>query len=373
MLAYSPESVRIDLTGRCNLRCTHCQASMFLGKRNLELSTTEWKKILDQLAEAGAVTVGFLGGEPFLRKDLLEVMAHAKKLGLKTTVTTNGTMISQGIAESLILELDTYTVFSLDGPSSESHDQVRGAGTFDKTISTIKKFAHIQEGANKKLLGISAVLHAGNYSCFTDVFDTAYSLGANSLSLAVVHNTGRATSNWDRLAISSSDLIKISTAVGAKAGSMRDKIKLRLDMFPAAYREYLTKVIGVETAHEMLFDMSGVRECYIQHDGRVFPSQQCSEMIPNVLSGAYKLGIRFEDNSLKTKKFEQIWRGREFQLYRNHLLTRSYINKMLPCDTCKFQHTYCQPSFGHYLKGEVVSHPLCRYVEESYPQLLGSL
>jgi len=369
MLTYVPETTRIDITGRCNLRCTHCQADMFLGKKHLELSTQEWKSVFVQLASSGAMTLSFLGGEPFLRKDFLDLLEFASQLGLRTTVTTNGTLITEKIVSRLVDSTNTYTVFSLDGPTDASHDAIRGRGSFSKTISAIEIFSATQRQHEQNLMGISVVLHRGNIDCIEDVFDLAVNHGVDSLSVAVVHNTGRASSNWNNLKVEHSDLIAAAERIAKKASQVRDKIRLRMDLFPASFREYLAVKVGVVIPHEMLTDSSGIKECYIQHDGRVFPTQQCSEMIPSVLNGAGKLGITFANNSLRQYSFKEIWNNKEFGRFRSNLLGRGYVDKLYPCNTCKFRHSYCQPSMGQFLKGETTSHPLCVFVAQEHSDL----
>ncbi|MFV5438084.1 radical SAM protein [Acinetobacter oleivorans] len=362
MLLYAPEIVRIDITGRCNLRCTHCQANMFLGKKSLELTTDQWKKVLKELANEGAITVGFLGGEPFLRKDFIELLRYANGLGLKTTVTTNGTLIQNDVLDILINETNTYTVFSLDGPNFITHDIIRGNGQFNKTLERIRYFSNEQIKKSKNLLGISSTLHKTNLACFTDIFTLCKDLKVNSLSIAEVHSTGRATENWDILKIENTEFLKICEKIAFFSEKFKIFFQIRLDLFPASYREYLKRNLNIYLDQEIRLDRSSINECYIQHDGLVFPSQQFSTMIPNVLKNAEEIGIFFKNNSLKEYDFKKIWRGDEFNKYRRYLLNSNYVQNMKPCNMCKFKNTYCQPSFGKYLLKPVIANPLCDFV-----------
>ena len=67
----SPVTGSVELTYRCNLRCAHCYIPHRSGRG--ELSTDEWKGLLDQVAEAGCLYLLVTGGEPFLRRDALEL------------------------------------------------------------------------------------------------------------------------------------------------------------------------------------------------------------------------------------------------------------------------------------------------------------
>ena len=90
--AHIPLSVLYEVTHRCNLGCEHCYLSEGPVGRprptREELSLEEIRRILDQLAEAGTMFLTLSGGEVFLRRDALDIVAHARSRGLSVTVFT---------------------------------------------------------------------------------------------------------------------------------------------------------------------------------------------------------------------------------------------------------------------------------------------
>ncbi len=120
-----------NLTFRCNLRCQYCGAC---DARGDELGTEAIQSSLGKLRALGAGWVTFGGGEPLLRKDLPEILRHAKGLGFQVFLSTNGTLLPQNAG---ILQWVDHVNLSLDG-GRETHDAVRGAGSFDKTIAAIE-------------------------------------------------------------------------------------------------------------------------------------------------------------------------------------------------------------------------------------------
>jgi len=82
----TPEVVHLEISNKCNLRCKEC----YVDKKGEELSTAEWKKIINQLAESGVFQITFGGGEPTLRNDYIELAEYANSLGLNVCMTTNG-------------------------------------------------------------------------------------------------------------------------------------------------------------------------------------------------------------------------------------------------------------------------------------------
>jgi len=82
-----------NCTSRCNLNCLHCYSSSQPSPGDTELTTAEAKRFLAQLAEVNCSVLLFSGGEPLLRHDLFDLLAEARHLGLRSVISTNGTLI----------------------------------------------------------------------------------------------------------------------------------------------------------------------------------------------------------------------------------------------------------------------------------------
>ena len=117
-------SAVIYLTQRCNLRCLYCSAP-FRGTG--ELDTATWRGIIDELAALGCIRIAILGGEPLLRSDLGDLIAHIRERGMTVGLTSNGLLVPRRIEA---LKRLSNLVLSLDAPGA-ANDAVRGAGVFD--------------------------------------------------------------------------------------------------------------------------------------------------------------------------------------------------------------------------------------------------
>src|SRR3990172_5894636 len=84
---------------RCNLHCVHCYSQSADKDYEGELTTEEGKALIEDLAQFGVPVILFSGGEPFLRPDLFELIALAKARGMRAVISTNGTLITQEIAQ----------------------------------------------------------------------------------------------------------------------------------------------------------------------------------------------------------------------------------------------------------------------------------
>jgi len=127
-----------NITRRCNLKCVHCYAHAKNIPFDNELSTTEGKFLIDDLAEFGVPVILFSGGEPLVRKDLPELADYAVKKGMRAVISTNGTLITPQTARTLKDIGLSYVGISLDG-MEEINDRFRGVkGAFRSALEGIK-------------------------------------------------------------------------------------------------------------------------------------------------------------------------------------------------------------------------------------------
>lgn len=134
---HVPLSVQIDLTYRCNEHCEHCYLDH---DDHGELRTDEVKKILDDLARAGVFFLTLSGGEPFLRRDLFEILGHARSLSFNIKLKTNAVLIRAADARRLH-DLGVEQVqISVYSTRPEVHDGItKLPGSFVRTLAGIQR------------------------------------------------------------------------------------------------------------------------------------------------------------------------------------------------------------------------------------------
>ncbi|MBU1726588.1 MAG: radical SAM protein [Candidatus Omnitrophica bacterium] len=140
-----PEHVYFSLTNRCCLKCKMCDIAKSPSKIEDELSTGEIKEIILQIKEIGVKHLIFSGGEPLLRKDLLEILEFSVSQGLKMVdIISNGVLLDDRLIQALIRIKLNHITISLDG-MQDIHDGIRGAGSFEKSsigIDRINYYKH---------------------------------------------------------------------------------------------------------------------------------------------------------------------------------------------------------------------------------------
>ena len=120
----------------CNQKCVHCYAAGQAHAEENELSTDDWKRIIDKCREIGVTQVTFTGGEPTMRPDLIELIDHAK--WFITRLNTNGILLSKEYAEALLkasLDSVQITFYSF---KEGVHNALVGADRFSDTVNGIR-------------------------------------------------------------------------------------------------------------------------------------------------------------------------------------------------------------------------------------------
>jgi len=185
-----PTRVSINITRKCNLSCEHCLSSSGIADPD-ELTTEELLGLIDQLKEAGKPTLSIGGGEPLMRRDLFEVVAHARENNVSVSMVTNGILVNERIAKRLnALGLVSITV-SVDG-LKKNHELIRGKGSFEKTIRGIEI---LKRWVTTAKLSMRVTVNTRNIEDCPGLIGLAEELGLHSIRLTPVLPLGRAMEN----------------------------------------------------------------------------------------------------------------------------------------------------------------------------------
>ncbi len=183
-----PEHVYFSLTNRCNLRCKMCEVSKSSSEEERELSTGKVKEIILQIRDLGIKHIIFSGGEPLLRKDLVEIVSFAHENNIRMVdLITNGTILDEGITASLIKAGLTHIGVSIDGLSRVS-SSIRGPGVFEKVVDNIEKLNSYKNKHNtdSPSLGINFTIMGENIDDILPMIDLARKLNCLFISFQPV-------------------------------------------------------------------------------------------------------------------------------------------------------------------------------------------
>ena len=132
-----PYWIYISLSHKCTYQCQMCEVVKIL--KGYELSKVTVKKALDDIARWGRdCVVLFTGGEPFLRKDIFELIGYSVRKGIKTEAVSNGSLINETLAQKIISSGLQNIAVSLDGANEKTHEFIREKGSFKKALAAVK-------------------------------------------------------------------------------------------------------------------------------------------------------------------------------------------------------------------------------------------
>lgn len=125
-------------TFQCDSTCVHCESAGKPAAQN-ELSTEQAMKMVDQIADFGASFFAIAGAQPFLRKDLFQVIGHARNRGLNVSIITDGRLMDEAAVDCIIKNQVKLSV-SIDG-AEKTNDTIRGKGAYVAAVCAIERFS----------------------------------------------------------------------------------------------------------------------------------------------------------------------------------------------------------------------------------------
>lgn len=150
------EGAIAHVTGRCNLNCKHCYFSPH--RTSEELSTEEWKKVFEQLYEMGVYKVEITGGEPLIRKDIIQICETLKEYEFLTTIITNATLLDEHFLENLVDSGVSAFGVSLDCATPKTFTDFRGEDYFFKVINNLKMIRDYRDSGKLSYFCVSTML-----------------------------------------------------------------------------------------------------------------------------------------------------------------------------------------------------------------------
>lgn len=185
-----PTSATFEITKRCPLHCAHCYNDSGTAK-NYEVTLHEALTIIDRLHAAGVQKLAISGGEPFARKDAIEIIEYSAPRFIGIMVGTNGFLLSPNIISRLSALNENYgniaVQISIDG-LEQTHDLIRGMrGSFSRAIQSVQALSE-----KKVPTIVSMTINKMNYEEMDGVAQLSCELGAHQLSIGITVEQGRA-------------------------------------------------------------------------------------------------------------------------------------------------------------------------------------
>lgn len=186
-----PVGLLAELTHRCPLQCPYCSNPLALERPTGELSTEAWKSVLSQAADLGVLQLHLSGGEPTVRRDLEEIVAHAAQVGLYANLITSGVALDEARLAVLVEAGLAHVQISIQDTQAGSADRIANYhGAHEKKLALAR---WVRKAG--LALTLNAPIHRHNIAHVAAFIELAVELGARRLEIAHVQYYGWALVN----------------------------------------------------------------------------------------------------------------------------------------------------------------------------------
>jgi PqqA peptide cyclase len=235
-----PSTLIAELSYLCPLHCPYCSNPIEIGaeKYRRELESEHWLRTFREARALGVLQLALTGGEPMLRRDLVQLCEGARDAGLYSSLITAGTLFTRARAEALKSAGLDHVQISIQSPNAEENDRIAGNRSFEKKIAA----ARIAKELDFPLT-INCVLHRQNLDRIEELLDLALDLGAQRLELANTQYYGWAIANQEALMPSWEQLRRGEEAVQRFRERVGPKVHI-LWVLPDFYEELPKPCMG---------------------------------------------------------------------------------------------------------------------------------
>ena len=294
----APLRMDLALTFRCQNDCVHCYAGG--PHATPELTTAQWKTVIDNLNEVGVFILTFTGGEPTLRDDLPDLLFYAQNKGMVTGLISNGRKLRD---KNYVLLLEKagldFVQVTLESHNPEVHDKITGVkGSWVETIEGIRNVTQSQI-----YVSTNTTLSKQNMSDFLITVDFIKGLGVDAFGCNSLIYSGKAPAAQQEFALSTDNLNALLPKIRDKANLIGLKF---LWYTPTQYCDFdpVTLGLGVKSCTAAM-----INAC-VGPNGDVYPCQSYFESLGNIL----------------TQSWDKIW---------NHPLAKKLRNREYTQDKCR--------------------------------------
>jgi pyrroloquinoline quinone biosynthesis protein E len=215
-----PLAALLELTHRCPLQCPYCSNPLELERAKGELSTAEWMRVMDEAAELGILQVHFSGGEPAVRRDLSQLVAHARGAGLYSNLITSGVTLDRpGVATLAEAGLDHVQLSMQDVDHQTAAYIANYPGVQGKKLAFARSVREVGLP-----LTVNAVINRHNVGRVERMIDLAVELGAGRVEVAHVQYYGWAIRNRAALMPTLAQVEEATRQVEAARERLRGRI-----------------------------------------------------------------------------------------------------------------------------------------------------
>lgn len=233
-----PLGLLAELTYRCPLHCPYCSNPLNLAAYRDELTLDEWKRVLGEARDLGVLQLHLSGGEPLQRRDLPEIVAHARALGFYSNLITSALALTPRKAAELKEAGLDHMQISVQASNQALSDHIAGTPSYNQKMEAAR---------TTKALGfpltVNVVLHRQNLDDIEAIIALAEEMGADRVELANTQYYGWALHNRSTLLPTQEQLQHAEPIVRAARERLAGKMQI-IYVIPDYYSQYPKPCMG---------------------------------------------------------------------------------------------------------------------------------
>jgi MoaA/NifB/PqqE/SkfB family radical SAM enzyme len=269
-----PLWVTFDVTRNCPSRCLYCTS---WGENEKDLTTEQVKHVIDRLKAMGAVYLGLSGGEPLVRRDIVDVVRYARERDLLVGINTSGMIHSETLFADLMDAGLNALAFSIDGARAETHERVRKRNPWRRVIAAIRLAVRIrQEKGSPIRISTSTVISRENVHELSEIADLRRQLGADRNNFQPAWEQKPVEGFYDKYGFGPQDRALLEQTRDLLKTLPDGNIPEYYDLLPEFYADY-AKVAQMEC-------FAGRAFVYVDHEGTLYPCNQFMEPLGSLLT-----------------------------------------------------------------------------------------
>ncbi|HLU60294.1 MAG TPA: pyrroloquinoline quinone biosynthesis protein PqqE [Pseudonocardia sp.] len=246
-----PFGLLAELTYRCPLACAYCSNPLELARYDDELPTADWQRVFTEAAEMGVLQCHLSGGEPLLRRDLVDLVRAAADLGMYTNLVTSAIGLSRPRAEALKAAGLDHVQISVQADEPATSDRIAGIPSFERKL----KAAAVVKDLGWPLT-VNVVLHRQNIDRIAEIVDLVEELEADRVELANTQYYGWAWRNRAALLPSREQLARAEDVVRDARARLAGRMEI-VHVLPDYYSDYPKPCMGGWAARQIVVTPNG--------------------------------------------------------------------------------------------------------------------
>lgn len=344
--------VNIELTNQCNLNCRTCMRNTWDETAGF-MSANVFSRILNAIKTMDPVPMLFFGGfgEPLLHPDLLDMVQTAKSAGARVELITNGTLLDDRMAISLLaLQLDRLWV-SLDGANPDCYADVRLGATLPLVIDNLKNLNHLRiiNHTNYPQIGVAFVAMRRNITDLPELINLSSQFGAKyySISNVLPHTPALQQEILYRKSMYEAIWQQNDLLPNIDLPRM-DVDKTSLGVFEDLLRSNYRTNLGPDHASERVDTCPFLAKgsVSVRWDGKVSPCLPLLHTHPAYLDDRLRTSNEFFFGSIADTELEEIWNSPAYHDFRVRLQNFDF-SPCVMCNSCEMANDNNEDCFGN--------------------------